>query len=82
MLQLAVVPDGTNSEEDITAAVRGLHSGIAGEISGMRAEHLNMWLREFTQENKPERTKLEASVSMTQLIFWEDSVLEQLTWPQ
>ena len=47
-VQLAVVPDGPPSEEDIPVVVHIIHAGRSGRTSGMQAEHMNMWLRETT----------------------------------
>ena len=79
LVQPAVVPDGPPIEEDIAVAVQGIHSGRAGRPSGMRVDNLNIWLRKSTWEKKPDRTRWEEFVSMTQLTFQEGSVLAELT---
>ena len=49
--------------------VQSIHAGIAGGHSGMKSEHLKMWLREATWEKNLDRAVWEALVSMAQMTF-------------
>ena len=59
------------SEGGIAAAVQGIHTGRVGEPLIIRAEHLNTWLRESTQERYHIRTRWEVVGIMTELAFYE-----------
>ena len=50
LAQPAEIPDEPPGREETEVSVRGLHTGRAGGTSGMRAEKLQGWLREATQE--------------------------------
>ena len=51
--------------------VQGLHTGRAVGLSGMRAEHLKVWLQEATHEREPATTRWYTLVSMIELTFYE-----------
>ena len=57
MMQLVSIADGTPKGEEIMVSVQKLRTGRAGEPSGMKAEHLNTWLREATREKDLETDK-------------------------
>ena len=44
--------DNVPEEEDIAEAVLQIQLYRAGGLSGMRAEHLRMWLRAMTREER------------------------------
>ena len=80
LVQTAVVPDGTPIKEETEAAVQSIHVGRAGRTSGMRAEHLKMWLIEATREKNMDKARWEGLVSMAKLNFQEGIMSAELTW--
>ena len=80
LVQPAVVPDGTPIKEETEAAVQSIHVGRAGRTSGMRAEHLKMWLIEATREKNLDKARWEGLVSMAQLNFQEGIISAELIW--
>ena len=60
------VDDNIPGDEEITKAVLRLRLHHAGSPSGMRAEHLRMWLRAATREEDPNPGKWEKVFAIIQ----------------
>ncbi len=49
------IPDGVPTDNKIRAVVLGLKNGRAGGATGMRAEHVKVWLADIWHEEKAAR---------------------------
>ena len=63
-MQLSEIPYEPPGGEEIAVSVQGLHTGKVGYPSGIRAEHLQGWIREATQEKEPDTRRWEKKVSL------------------
>ena len=71
LLQPTNIPNGPPEGEEIAVSVWGLHTGWTGGPSGMRADYLNGWLRDATEEKDPYIQWRDKIVSLTKLAFLE-----------
>ena len=67
-------------EKEIAEAVLRLKLHRAGGPSGMRAEHLRMWLRAATQEIYPDPGNWEKVVAIIQAAFREGELTALCAW--
>ena len=47
-----VIPDGVPSDRDLWEVVRGLRNGRTAGVTGLRAEHIKVWLSDVVREEE------------------------------
>ena len=50
------IPDGAPSDQELREVVRGLRNGRAAGATGLKAEHIKVWLCEVVREEEEEAT--------------------------
>ena len=46
------IPDGAPSDQELREVVRGLRNGRAAGATGLKAEHIKVWLRDVVREEE------------------------------
>ena len=74
-----IVDDSITDEEEVAWAVLCFYRNRSRGPSGMRAEHLQSWMREATREESPDPYHWEKVVGMIQAAFREGHLTEECT---
>jgi hypothetical protein len=81
----ADILDGPPSNKELWSVVRGLRNGCAAGASGLRAEHIKVWLRNVTRKEEEDGDiglgdKWRLFVKLMKAIWERGCVPEQMRW--